>query len=256
MEAISLRTPARAFPDSHARNVGSEDQACAQRDPMLQHKRTRLVLEMAKLPPATVPGRCRAALALRWWHYSSQRCLIACSSTNTPFRNRQKGPVYPYSKPTCTNNGADWVAPSKGCECALFTSHGLDTYPTLSSPVNATTASCNFSVLPASTAKPVTTGPALTKVPGLNGVPECAEIVIHQWGIESYSILSEWLQSNHVEFPNKPACLHANYCKSDSLAVLLLTETSSGQAVTHCAARIKKACLLTLKHFLAVMTDI
>lgn len=192
MEATSLRTPARAFPDSHARNVGSEIRLvpngirCSSiREPALYWRWQNCHRHQFRDDGGLLSRSAGDTTLLH------QRCLIACSSTNTPFRNRQKGPVYPYSKPTCTDNGADWVAPSKGCEGALYTSHGPYTYPTLSSPADATTASCNFSVLPASTTKPVTTGPAPTKVPGLNGVPGCAEVVIHQWGIESYSILSE-----------------------------------------------------------------
>lgn len=82
-------------------------------------------------------------------------------------------PVYPSSKPTCTYNGANWFAPPKWCECTgpSITS-GL--YPTLSAPANATIVNCDYSTLPASTIKAVTTTPAPTNIPGENGIPACA----------------------------------------------------------------------------------
>lgn len=84
------------------------------------------------------------------------------------------GPVYASPKPTCTNNGAAWFSPPTWCECAPFTPPGPYTYATLSASANATTVNCNYSVLPASTINPVTTTPAPTNIPGLNGIPGCA----------------------------------------------------------------------------------
>ena len=84
------------------------------------------------------------------------------------------GPLSTTPEPTCTYDGVDWMEPPKWCECGPpFTPPGPYTYSTLSASANATTVNCNYSVLPASTIKPVTTSPAPTNIPGENGLSPC-----------------------------------------------------------------------------------
>lgn len=76
------------------------------------------------------------------------------------------------STPKCTADGDPRYSPASWCNCGPSS-----TYPALFAKSGTTSADCGYSTLPASTIKPISTGPVPTNIPGQGGVPGCAAIV-------------------------------------------------------------------------------
>ena len=114
----------------------------------------------------------------------------------------------PGPKPTCMADGAPWMSPTSYCDCGA-SAH----YPTLPPKSGATTANCDYTTLPASTIKPVSTGTAPTNKPGTGGVPGCALEIASEQGL--------------------PPGSH-NFCDCGGVTAPVLVTTTAGTASSNC----------------------
>ena len=114
----------------------------------------------------------------------------------------------PGPKPTCMADGAPWMSPTSYCDCGA-SAH----YPTLPPKSGVTTANCDYTTLPASTIKPVSTGTAPTTIPGVGGVPACNLEIASEQGL--------------------PPGSH-NFCDCGGVTAPVLVTTTAGTASSNC----------------------
>lgn len=114
----------------------------------------------------------------------------------------------PTATPHCIADGAPWMSPTSFCDCGRSA-----TYPTLPSIRSATTANCDYTVLPASTIKPISTSSAPTNIPGKGGVPGCNLELAADQGLPSGS---------------------SDFCNCGGVTASVLVTTFSGTMSSNC----------------------